>query len=55
MLDLKKPILRKLNKVLYQLNTIENKLEILQGKEQYLNQQRTTQKNNIRFPISIFP
>jgi len=44
-------MLGKLNRILYKLDTIENKLEIFQEKIQYQNQSSIIQENNIQFPI----
>lgn len=51
MTEFKKLMLGKLNRILYKLDTIENKLEIFQEKIQYQNQSSILQENNIQFPI----
>lgn len=51
MTEFKKLMLGKLNRILYKLDTIENKLEIFQEKIQYQNQSSIIQEENIQFPI----
>lgn len=53
--EFKKVMLGKLNRILYKLDTIENKFEILQEKVQYRNQSYIIQNNNIQFPICTLP
>jgi len=48
--DFKKNVLWKLNKILYKLNTIESRLDMLQEKEQFSNQ-FCIQEIDILFPI----
>lgn len=51
MTEFKKLMLGKLNRILFKLDTIENKLEIFQEKIQYQNQSSIIQEENIQFPI----
>jgi len=48
--DFKKNVLWKLNKILYKLNTVESRLDMLQEKEQFSNQ-FCIQEIDILFPI----
>ncbi|XP_071577867.1 uncharacterized protein [Temnothorax nylanderi] len=53
--EFKKIILRKLNKILYKMETIEKNIEMFDKKVQYSNQPCIAQKSNIQFPIGTLP